>query len=91
MLTHPTTGGVSASLGMLGDVNVAEPLAFNLDSVTAFDDPRQLNSFLDMRPIHDPDDLSGRFRERIRESFDPFAHLLHLRGIYSRRQRASND
>lgn len=27
VLTHPTTGGVSASLGMLGDVNVAEPLA----------------------------------------------------------------
>jgi acetyl-CoA carboxylase carboxyl transferase subunit beta len=27
VLTHPTTGGVSASLGMLGDLNVAEPLA----------------------------------------------------------------
>ncbi|GJM09595.1 MAG: acetyl-coenzyme A carboxylase carboxyl transferase subunit beta [Lysobacteraceae bacterium] len=27
VLTHPTTGGVSASLGMLGDVNVAEPRA----------------------------------------------------------------
>ena len=25
MLTHPTTGGVSASLGMLGDINLAEP------------------------------------------------------------------
>jgi acetyl-CoA carboxylase carboxyl transferase subunit beta len=25
VLTHPTTGGVSASLGMLGDVNLAEP------------------------------------------------------------------
>ena len=25
ILTHPTTGGVSASLGMLGDVNIAEP------------------------------------------------------------------
>ena len=25
MLTHPTTGGVSASLGMLGDINIAEP------------------------------------------------------------------
>jgi acetyl-CoA carboxylase carboxyl transferase subunit beta len=25
VLTHPTTGGVSASLGMLGDINVAEP------------------------------------------------------------------
>jgi acetyl-CoA carboxylase carboxyl transferase subunit beta len=27
VLTHPTTGGVSASLGMLGDVNVGEPKA----------------------------------------------------------------
>jgi acetyl-CoA carboxylase carboxyl transferase subunit beta len=25
VLTHPTTGGVTASLGMLGDINVAEP------------------------------------------------------------------
>lgn len=25
VLTHPTTGGVSASLGMLGDLNLAEP------------------------------------------------------------------
>src|SRR5213076_2782226 len=25
VLTHPTTGGVSASLGMLGDVNIGEP------------------------------------------------------------------
>lgn len=27
VLTHPTTGGVSASLGMLGDINIAEPEA----------------------------------------------------------------
>ena len=27
VLTHPTTGGVSASLGMLGDLNLAEPQA----------------------------------------------------------------
>jgi acetyl-CoA carboxylase carboxyl transferase subunit beta len=27
VLTHPTTGGVSASLGMLGDLNIAEPFA----------------------------------------------------------------
>lgn len=25
VLTHPTTGGVSASLGMLGDINIGEP------------------------------------------------------------------
>ncbi len=27
VLSHPTTGGVSASLGMLGDLNLAEPFA----------------------------------------------------------------
>ena len=27
VLVHPTTGGVSASLGMLGDLNIAEPMA----------------------------------------------------------------
>ena len=27
VLTHPTTGGVSASLAMLGDINIAEPYA----------------------------------------------------------------
>ena len=27
VLTNPTTGGVSASLGMLGDINLAEPKA----------------------------------------------------------------
>jgi acetyl-CoA carboxylase carboxyl transferase subunit beta len=27
VLTHPTTGGVTASLAMLGDLNVAEPKA----------------------------------------------------------------
>ena len=27
MLTNPTTGGVSASLAMLGDINIGEPKA----------------------------------------------------------------
>jgi len=35
VLTHPTTGGVSASLGMLGDVNIAEP-----DALVGFAGPR---------------------------------------------------
>lgn len=35
VLTHPTTGGVSASLGMLGDVNLAEP-----DALIGFAGPR---------------------------------------------------
>jgi acetyl-CoA carboxylase carboxyl transferase subunit beta len=35
VLTDPTTGGVSASLAMLGDVNVAEP-----DALIGFAGPR---------------------------------------------------
>jgi acetyl-CoA carboxylase carboxyl transferase subunit beta len=35
VLTHPTTGGVSASLGMLGDINIAEP-----DALVGFAGPR---------------------------------------------------
>ncbi len=35
VLTHPTTGGVSASLGMLGDINVGEP-----DALIGFAGPR---------------------------------------------------
>ena len=39
VLTHPTTGGVSASLGMLGDINVAEPKA-----LIGFAGPRVIES-----------------------------------------------
>jgi acetyl-CoA carboxylase carboxyl transferase subunit beta len=35
VLTDPTTGGVSASLAMLGDVNIAEP-----DALIGFAGPR---------------------------------------------------
>lgn len=35
VLTDPTTGGVSASLGMLGDINIAEP-----DALICFTGPR---------------------------------------------------
>ncbi|MFO7762206.1 MAG: acetyl-CoA carboxylase, carboxyltransferase subunit beta [Wenzhouxiangellaceae bacterium] len=35
VLGHPTTGGVSASLGMLGDINIAEP-----DALIGFAGPR---------------------------------------------------
>ena len=53
-------------------------LQYNLDDALRLDG-MQLNSFLDLRPLHDPDGLAGRFRERIRGSFDPFEHFLHLR------------
>jgi len=60
-----------------------QPYPFDLESVTAFDDLRQLNSFLDMRAIHDPGGLAPRFRTRIAETFDPFEHFLHLRSFWT--------
>ncbi|MSU50337.1 MAG: hypothetical protein EXS37_14830 [Opitutus sp.] len=56
-------------------------LPFSLDDVPTLAD-KQLNSFLDLRPVHDPGNLAAVFRERIQASFDPFAHFLHLRGFW---------
>ncbi|MBI4624631.1 MAG: hypothetical protein HY736_15610 [Verrucomicrobia bacterium] len=56
-------------------------LPFSLDDLPALAD-RQLNAFLDLRPVHDPGALSVVFRERIRASFDSFAHFLHVRGFW---------
>ena len=69
-----------------------QPYPFDLESVTAFDDIRQLNSFLDMRAIHDPGGLAPRFRSRIAETFDPFEHFLHLRSFWiSQWERAADQ
>jgi hypothetical protein len=59
-------------------------LPFSLDDVPELAD-KQLNSFLDMRPVHDPQGLAERFRERIRATFDPFEHFLHVRGFWKDR------
>jgi hypothetical protein len=56
-------------------------LPFSLDDVPRLAD-KQLNAFLDMRPVHDPDGLADRFRERIRSTYDPFEHFLHVRGFW---------
>ncbi|MFO0820721.1 MAG: DUF294 nucleotidyltransferase-like domain-containing protein [Pirellulales bacterium] len=53
------------------------PQPYNLDHMPALEGI-QLNSFLDMRPIYDPHDMSRKFRERIRATFDPFEHFLHV-------------
>ncbi len=58
-----------------------EALPFGLDDVPALAE-KQLNSFLDMRAVFDPTGLAKRFRERIRETYDPFEHLLYLRGFW---------
>jgi hypothetical protein len=56
-------------------------LPFSLDDVPALAE-KQLNSFLDMRPVYDPHGLAGLFRERIRATCDPFEHFLHVRGFW---------
>lgn len=58
-----------------------QPLPFNLDDARRLTG-KQLNSFLDLEPLYDPDGLAGRFRERIRATFDPFEHFLHVRTFW---------
>ncbi len=58
-----------------------QPLPFNLDDAPRLID-KQLNAFVDLRPVHDPARLSQRFRERIRKTYDPFEHFLHVRSFW---------
>ncbi|MEA3207745.1 MAG: [protein-PII] uridylyltransferase [Chthoniobacter sp.] len=58
-----------------------EPLPFNLEDVPRFEG-KQLNTFLDLRAVHDPHGLTERFRERIRATFDPFEHFLHVQDFW---------
>lgn len=54
---------------------------FSLDSVPDLDG-KQLNAFLDMQPVYDPDDLAARFRARILDTYDSFEHFLHVRSFW---------
>ena len=45
---------------------------------------KDLNAFLDLAPVHDPHGLCEEFRRRIRESYDPFEHFLHVRRMWVR-------
>ena len=56
-------------------------LPFELDDVPSLAE-KQLNSFLDLRPVFDPDGLAERCRERIRATYDSFEHFLHLRNFW---------
>ena len=58
-----------------------QPLPFNMDDAP-LQTGRQLNSFLDMRALHDPDGLTARFRDRIRATYDPFEHFVHVRSFW---------
>lgn len=64
------------------------PLPFGLDEVPDLAD-KQLNSFLDMSPVFDPGGLARIFRERIRLTFDPFEHFLHVRKFWKRHWEAA--
>ena len=58
-----------------------KPLPFSLDEVPQLSG-KQLNSFLDLRAVYDPDGLADRFRERIRFTYYPFEHFLHVRTFW---------
>lgn len=58
-----------------------EPFPFNLDDAPRLD-PKQLNAFLDLRPVFDPSGLAARFRERVRSTYDSFEHFLHVRSFW---------
>lgn len=64
------------------------PLPFGFDDVPELAE-KQLNSFLDMAPVFDPCGLARRFRERIRATFDPFEHFLHVRGFWKKHWEAA--
>ncbi|MFT5466630.1 MAG: hypothetical protein ACI8UO_001730 [Verrucomicrobiales bacterium] len=61
-------------------------LPFNLEAVSRID-LRQMNSFLDMRPIYDPTGLTERFREALRSNYDPFEHFLHVHGFWKEHRK----
>ncbi len=66
-------------------------LPFSLDDAPDITG-KQLNSFLDMRPVYDPGGLAAAFRDRIRATFDPFEHFLHVRGFWKGRwERAAGE
>lgn len=67
-----------------------EPLPFDLDDADNLHG-KQLNAFLDMAPVYDPDGLAPRFRERIRANYDPFEHFLHVRDFWSRKWAEAAD
>jgi hypothetical protein len=64
------------------------PFPFNVDDMPSLRG-KQLNSFLDVRPVFDPSGLAVRFRERIQATFDPFEHFLHVRRFWKEQWEAT--
>lgn len=63
---------------------------FNLEDVPTLGG-KQLNAFLDLRPVYDPHGLGAIFRERIRATCDTFEHFLHVRGFWKDRWEKAAD
>ena len=53
------------------------PQPYNLEHAPALEG-MQLNAFLDMQAVYDPHNFAPKFRDRIRATFDPFEHFLHV-------------
>ncbi|MEJ7594437.1 MAG: DUF294 nucleotidyltransferase-like domain-containing protein [Planctomycetaceae bacterium] len=53
------------------------PQPYNLEHAPALEG-MQLNAFLDMQAVYDPHEFASTFRDRIRATFDPFEHFLHV-------------
>ena len=54
-----------------------EVLPFNIDDMPELEG-KQLNAFVDVSAVYDPDGLTETFRERIQKTYDPFEHFLHV-------------
>ncbi len=67
-----------------------EALPFNFDDIPGLDG-KQLNSFLDMAPIYDPQGLVEPFRAQIRATYDPFSHFLHVRSFWKEHWKAAAE
>ncbi len=67
-----------------------QAFAFNLEDAASLSG-KQLNAFLDLRPVYDPPGLAAIFRERIRATCDTFEHFLHVRGFWKDRWEKAAD
>ncbi|MEM0969215.1 MAG: DUF294 nucleotidyltransferase-like domain-containing protein, partial [Verrucomicrobiota bacterium] len=63
-------------------------LPFNLEDIPELDE-KQLNSFLDLRPLYDPDGFAEPFYRRIRATYDPFRHFLFTHRMWLDQQESS--
>lgn len=66
-----------------------EVLPFSLNDIPSLDG-KQLNSFIDMRPVYDPEGLAETFLERIRSTYNPFDHFLHVRNFWLEQWEAAS-